>query len=311
MNEEGQSEQDDAALARTRRIVVSDDMPDLPREVRGRRLDSPPLEQPADRTTSAPRKSQLLRRPKVLAALCIATLLIAAIAVLAVNRFNARRVSEQPVAVPETNVNSERAKVAVDEGNDLHRTEEQAKQVIRGLSRDNRPYSFSETSLKEIQSRSIELSRSPRLPFSLRELRTKGAGVASRAANEGLQPTLVILLGLALSNGGESGDCVKAASDAVPLLASLNKTFGSNEGDSCLILIAAFREGSGSRRSHPLLRRINKVVTNPLTERNVWYLNEQGVFSANAYALVIDTIAFGVITRSPRQFGVDSDPLNF
>jgi hypothetical protein len=35
------------------------------------------------------------------------------------------------------------------------------------------------------------------------------------------------------------------------------------------------------------------------------------VFSPNAYALVIDTIAFGVITRSPRQFGLDSDPLNF
>jgi hypothetical protein len=120
-----------------------------------------------------------------------------------------------------------------------------------------------------------------------------------------------MLLGLALTNGGESGDCVKAAIDAVPVLVSLNKTFGSNEGDSCLILIAAFREGSGTRRSHPLLRRINKVVTNPLTERNVWYLNEQRVFSANAYALVIDTIAFGVITRSPRQFGLDSDPLNF
>jgi hypothetical protein len=310
MNNEEQSEQS----TRTRRIVVSDDLPVLPREVRGRRLESPPPEPAAAPAPSAPDKSQLLRRPKLIAALCIATLLLVSIAVLAVNRFNGRSVpaTKQPVAVAEANINSEPAKAApVAESNDLHRIEDQAKQVIRAMSRDNRPYSFSEKSLKEIQLRSIELSRSSQLPVSLRELHAKGAAVASRAAKEGLQPGLVMLLGLALTNGGESGDSVKAASNAVPLLASLNKTFGSIEGDSCLILIAAFREGSGTRRSHPLLRRINKVVTNPLTERNVWYLNEQQIFSADAYALVIDTIAFGVITRSPRQFGLDSDPLNF
>jgi hypothetical protein len=295
----------------TRRIVVSDDLPVLPREVRGRRLDTPPPEPAAAApATSASHKSQLLRRPKLVAALCIVTLLIVSIAMLAVNRFNARSVAvtKQPVAVAETNINSEPVKP---ESNDLHRVEEQAKQVIRAMSRDNRPYSFSEKSLKEIQLRSIELSRSAQLPVSLRELQTKGAVVASKAAKEGLQPGLVMLLGLALTNGGESGDSVQAASNAVPLLASLNKTFGSSEGDSCLILIAAFREGSGTRRSHPLLGRINKVVNNPLTERNVWYLNEQQIFSADAYALVVDTIAFGVITRSPRQFGLDSDPLNF
>jgi hypothetical protein len=235
-------------------------------------------------------------------------LLIAVIAVLAVNRFKVRSVPEQSVA--ETKVSSDPATVA-DGPNDLHRIEEQAKQVIRVISRDSRPYSFSEKALREIQSRSIELSRSPQLSDSLRELRAKGEFVASRSAKEGLQPTLVVLLGLSLTNGCESDDCVKAAIAAVPLLASLNKTFGSNEGDSCLILIAAYREGSGTRRSHPLLKRMNRVVTNPLTERNVWYLNEQRVLSANAYALVIDTIAFGVIARNPRQFGLDSDPLNF
>ena len=56
---------------------------------------------------------------------------------------------------------------------------------------------------------------------------------------------------------------------------------------------------------------MNRVVTNPLTERNVWHLNDKHVLTADAYALVIDTIAYGLITRSPRQFGIDSDPLKF
>jgi hypothetical protein len=310
MKNDGHNEEGDATLVRARRIIVSDDLPVLPREVRGRRLDSPTPERSSNPGTSVPIDFKLQRRPKVLATLGVGVLLIAAIAVFAFIHFKAPRVSEKPTAILAANINSEPTAV-VAQPRDLQRIEEQAKQVIRVMSRDNRPYSFSEKSLKEIQSRSVELGHSPQLPVSLRAFQTNGERVASRALAEGLQPSLVILLGLALTKGGELGDGVKAATDALPLLVSLNKTFGSNEGDSCLLLIAAFREGTGTRRSHPLLRRINKVVTNPLTERNVWYLNEQRIFSADAYALVIDTIAFGVITRSPREFGVDSDPLNF
>jgi len=298
MKDEAQSE-----LRRTRRIVVSDDSRIRSGEIRGRRLESPPPDQYVDRKVS---KSQLPGKPKLLVIAGIATLVIAVIAVICIKRLN----SDNRSPVAETKVTPERPKVAV-ESNDLGRIEEQAKQVIRVMSRDNRPYSFSEKALKEIQVRTVELSRSPQLLETLHSLQTNGELVASMADREGLPPSLVMLLGLAMTNGGKSADSVKAAIDAVPLLASLNKTFGSNEGDSCLIVVAAFREGSGTRRSHPLLRRMNRVVTNPLTERNVWYLNEQRVFSVNAYALVIDTIAFGVITRSPREFGLDSDPLNF
>jgi len=297
MKDEAQSE-----LRRTRRIVVSDDSRVRSGEIRGRRLESPPPDQDVDRKVS---KSQLPGKPKLLVIAGIATLVIAVIAVICIKRLN----SDDRSPVAETKVTPERPKVV--EPNDLRRIEEQAKQVIRVMSRDNRPYSFSEKALKEIQLRSVELSRSAHLLETLHSLQTNGELVASMADREGLPPSLVMLVGLAMTNGGKSADSVKAAIDAVPLLASLNKTFGSNEGDSCLILVAAFREGWGTRRSHPLLRRMNRVVTNPLTERNVWYLNEQRVFSVNAYALVIDTIAFGVITRSPREFGLDSDPLNF
>jgi hypothetical protein len=297
MKDEAQSE-----LRRTRRIVVSDDSRVRSGEIRGRRLESPPSDQYVDRKAS---KSQLPGKPKLLVIAGIATVVIAVVAVICIKRLN----SDNRSPVAEIKVTPERPKVV--EPNDLRRIEEQAKQVIRVMSRDNRPYSFSEKALKEIQLRSVELSRSAHLLETLHSLQTNGELVASMADREGLPPSLVMLVGLAMTNGGKSADSVKAAIDAVPLLASLNKTFGSNEGDSCLILVAAFREGWGTRRSHPLLRRMNRVVTNPLTERNVWYLNEQRVFSVNAYALVIDTIAFGVITRSPREFGLDSDPLNF
>lgn len=293
--------QDEANLVRARRIVVADDLRPVRQEILGRRLENPP---------DSAKQNKRPYIPYIVAALVIGVVVLAGAGVLAVKTLNTRNVVKAPPAeerrpaVPES-------PTIMGETNDLRRIEEQAKQVMRRISRDSRPYSFSESSLREIRTRTIELSRSSQLSHSLKQLQTRGDQVGASAAKEGLQPSLVMLLGLAITNGGESGDCVHAAAKAVPLLATLNKTFGSIDGDSCLILIAAFQEGPGTRRSHPLLRRINKVVTNPMTERNVWYLNDQKALSAAAYALVIDTIAFGVISRNPREFGFDYEPLNF
>lgn len=310
--DEAYIEDDGATFVRARRIVVSDDLPEVAREILGRRLENPPDNVEPEQKTKRNRKRVIsIKRPPVVAGvLVLGVVVLAGIGVLALKRSNKESVAVQ--TAEEHSPVPERPKVAAaPEPNELRRIEEQAKQVMRRISRDSRPYSFSESSLREIQTRTIELSRSAQLSDTLRELQTKGEQVGANAAKEGLQPSLVMLLGLALTNGGESGDSVNAAGRAVPMLATLNKMFGSTDGDSCLILIAAFREGPGTRRSHPLLRRMNQVVTNPLTERNVWYLNEQKILSAAAYALVIDTIAFGVISRNPREFGFENEPLNF
>ncbi len=296
-----EAEEDAATLVRARRIVVSNDLPPESREVRGRRLENPPDENQ--------KKVRPRRRPYVFGALLVSVLVVAAIAVLATRKFAGKRAAQPPVAEePKSTAAHPVVATGVDE---LHRIEEHAKQVMRRISRDNRPYSFSENSLKELQTRVKELSRSSQLSNSLRELQEGGGPVVASAAKEGLQPGLVLLLGLALTKGGESGDCVTAAAKALPVLAVLNKTFGSSDGDSCLILIAAFREGPGTRRSHPLLKRMSDVVSNPVNDRNIWFLNEHGKLSADAYALAIDTIAFGVITRNPREFGFENETLNF
>lgn len=304
------SEENEILFSSTRRIVVSDELLAAPPEIRGRRLENPPDEVAVGppKARAGTRKFPQVRRSYIFMGVAGGILLIAVVAVVAVREVTQRKAASQVI---ENRGDVAQKNLAADQSSELRGIEEDAKQVIRRISRDNRPYSFSDKSLSEIQSRIAELSRSPHLAGSLRQLKVKGEQVGIKAAKEGLQPALVILVGLALTNGGESGDCVKAATEVLPRLVSLNKTFGSGEGDSCLILIAALREGPGTRRSHPLLKKMNRVVTNPLTERNIWYLNDQNVLAGNAYALVIDTIAFGVITRSPRQFGLDHDPLSF
>jgi hypothetical protein len=212
---------------------------------------------------------------------------------------------------PEQSVTANPPTGAPVQSDEMRHIEEGAKQVMRRISRDSKPYSFSERALEDIAARVRDHSRSQYLSGSLGKLQENTESIGARAGKEGLQRSLVMLLALALTQGGQNGDPVAAAARAMPSLGLLNRMFGSSEADSSLILIAAFREGIGSNRSHPLLNRMRRVVSNPLTERNVWFLHEQDVVANDAYDLVVDTIAYGVIAGNPGQFGLDHDPFGF
>jgi hypothetical protein len=56
---------------------------------------------------------------------------------------------------------------------------------------------------------------------------------------------------------------------------------------------------------------MRRVVNNPTTERNVWYLRERAALDAEAYAFVVRFLALGVIAENPRQFGVEAPALSF
>ena len=298
----------------TRRIVVSDRTAEPRRVIQGRKLENPPDSRSGDaRYALQPTPSRSgVRKPILIIGLSAGVMFVVVIAVLILNRPSTgtqTRAAATPTETPSLSVDQSNASST--QPDQLRRIEEDAKQVLRSISRDNKPYSFTENGLKDIQSRVAELSGSTRVANSLTDLQANGASVGSQANKLGLQPALAMLLGMALANGDDKGGASSAATRRLQLLASLNKSFGSNEAESCLILIAAFHEGPGTLRSHPLLRRMNQVVTNPLTQRNIWFLNEQNVISAEAYALVVDTIACGIIARNPRQYGIPIDPLRF
>ena len=310
MNEREQRETEDRTSSNVRRIVVTDETRPTTREIRGRKLESPPTNaSPAKARVKSQRPKAPVRRSVLFAGVGASLILLMLIGAIALRR-SAGTLKTKKAEVKPTPESTANPIVPVQSQESL-RIEEDAKQVVRRMSRDNKPYSFSEDALKEIESRVVELSRGPSLSDSLSRLHEKSAAISTQAGKSGLQPGLVILVGLALTRGGEEGDCVNASTRALPTLASLNKTFGSSEAESCLILIAAFSDGVGSARSHPLLKRMNQVVNNPLTERNVWYLHNQDVLSPKAYDLVVNTIAYGVIAANPQKFGLANDPLSF
>ncbi len=190
--------------------------------------------------------------------------------------------------------------------------EKAAVQVMHRISSDDKSYSFSEAAIHDIRQKVREYKTSSSLLPALASLQRNSSVLAAQARREGIEPGLLIYAAFAQTDGGRTGmDPLATARAIMPDLIALKATFGVNDGDSSLILIAAYKMGRGEKRSHPLLATMRHLVKNPLTQRNVWYLNDKGGLDRRSYDFVVSFLALGVISQNPRQFGIPGDPLSF
>lgn len=192
----------------------------------------------------------------------------------------------------------------------IEQVESAAVQVMHRISSDDKTYSFSEKSLRDIEQK-IREYRTGSLPAVLSSLQRQSAGISAQARQQGMEPGLLIFMSLAESDGGRAGDPTVMARSLMSDLLALRATFGTNDADSSLIIVAAYRMGRGEKRSHPLLATIRRLVKNPLSQRNVWYLHDRGGLNQESYDFVIRFLALAVIAQDPGRFGIQSDPLLF
>jgi hypothetical protein len=302
---------------KVRRIVVQSSLPVAPAPaIQGRRLQDPPeltrTAEPKGSTQRTADSGQPAQKPGVRKEFIViaAAAGLLSLTVVGFVIINTGKKGPTPAAVKSAIESATTAPSVTPQADESSRIEVAAREVVRRISKDSKPYSFSDAAINDIEASVRHHSQAPQLAATLLKLQDNSSAISARAAKEGLQPSLVMLVALAVSRGGESSDALATAGRVVPTLAALNKMFGSSEADSSLILIAAFHEGLGTNRSHPLLKRMKDVVNNPLTERNVWYLHDRNVLSEEDYELVVDALAYGVIARNPKQFGLENDPLN-
>jgi hypothetical protein len=184
--------------------------------------------------------------------------------------------------------------------------------VMQRISSDDKPYSFSEKALRDIGQKISSYKASTSLPGYLESIQRSSAALGTLAREQGLEPGLLIYTVLAKSDGGRvGGDPLAVGRAIISELLAVRATFGTTDSESSLILIAAYKMGGGGKRSHPLLATIRRLVKHPLTQRNVWYLNEQGGLDAEVYDFVVSFLALAVIAQNPAQFGVAATPLVF
>lgn len=182
-------------------------------------------------------------------------------------------------------------------------------QAIRYISNDNN-YPFPPTALAEIK-RKAEQFASPTLANTLRTI-ARGDDTINQIKAQGIKkPALPVFMALAETNGGQAGDPLVVARQLVPEIQFLRGHFGSEFADPTLMLVAAHKIPGGSKKSHPLLEPLRRLVKNPQTDRNVWFLREKGALSDAAYEFVLRFLAYAAIAQNPRQFGLDAPALVF
>jgi pSer/pThr/pTyr-binding forkhead associated (FHA) protein len=283
---------------------------------------------PDRKRSDAPRQLQSQTTTRfttpVIAAMAVAAIMIVTLSLAAIfkgaGRGQSIRNSRQEEFPDSKNTNGRISQPPVDDsksgaGRDLDKgkvtieqIEKAAEQVLRRVSSDNRPYVFPPYAVKaldDIRTRVEEYRSSPALVRTLSKLAAEAPDTAARARREGIEPDLVIYAALAETDGGRNNETPLAIAQAIlPDLLALRKTLGTESADKSLIIIAAYKMGRGTKKSHPLLQTIRRLVKNPLTDRNVWYLHERGGLDEQAYRFLIDFLALGIIAQNPPQFGV-------
>jgi len=197
----------------------------------------------------------------------------------------------------------------------IEQIEKAAAQVMRRVSSDDRSYVFppgATRAVVDIKQKVNEYRTSSALSGALGSLTERGSQIAAEARREGVEPYLLAYISLAETDGGRArSDPVATAREVLPRLKSLRATFGTELADKSLIVVAAYKIGGETRRSHPLLATMRRVVKDPQTERNVWYLHEHGGLDDEVYNFVVRFLALGIIAQNPRQFGVAAAPIAF
>lgn len=222
----------------------------------------------------------------------------------------------EPEASVETTVSSTESSTGEPKTDAVDASDEQierhATSAMRRITSDDKSYSFSEKAVTDIRRKTETYRGDASLRAALIALRRNGASISALSRTQNIEPELAIYAALAATDGGRGGrDAVATARAMMNDLSELRSTFGSNDADSGLLVIAAYTDGTGTKKSHPLLATIRRLVNNPLTQRNVWYLNERGGLSAGAYDFVLRFIALGIIAQHPQDYGVDAEPLIF
>jgi hypothetical protein len=197
----------------------------------------------------------------------------------------------------------------------IEEVEKIAVQFMRRISSDDKPYVFppnAVNALGDISKRIEQYAQSPALVGALNSMATAAQAIAAEARREGIEPGLVISTALAEAEGARTpSDQMATARRILPNLLSLRKTLGTESADKSLILVAAYRMGGGTKKSHPLLRTMTRAVKNPLTDRNVWYLREHESLDDEAYNFVVNFLALGVIAENPRRFNIAAPPIAY
>lgn len=289
---------------------------------------APPLDQMVKRSATPWIDRGNWLSPPVIASAAIVTILIAAGTLLLLLRSDGSgrntdltdpsgQVSAQPAdtaessAVPSRDPNKNVGNCGTASA---ERVENGAVEVMVRSTSDRQRYEFPPAALADIKQSIERYCKSGDVTIALRSIVRQKSEIRNDVARrgQGIEPYLVTYALLAQMDGGQKvADYATAARQMLPDLVAVRIHFGT-DADSTLIVLAAYTMGPGTKKSHPLLAVIRRIVeSNPSAKRNIWYLHQRNGISTEAYQFVIRFLALGIIAQNPREFGIEAEPFAF
>lgn len=177
----------------------------------------------------------------------------------------------------------------------------------------NDPRAFLTTEqAKRVSGKVKQLSGSSAVAANISSARKNAAQLKSLAASKNLKPQLLAVAAIA-KLGATRGDVFAAAQSMADVLDKLSIQLGNELADDCLLSIAAFDQGAAGetmKMRNMLQELANKSSESSRTIRSIWFLQKEGKITQAEFDRALVFLAVGTIAQNPKDFGVNTEPLD-
>jgi hypothetical protein len=191
------------------------------------------------------------------------------------------------------------------------KVEKSAASFLRRIAQNDSTAFLTSEQSQQVNSRLKQLNGSQAIGANIESARKSATQIKSLATSKGIKPQFLANAALA-KLGNSRGDVLQTAQSMADVLGKLHTEIGDERSDDCLLMIAAFDQGQ--RGDFQGLRNMLQDMSNKFPEssraiRTIWFLQKQNKISASEFNFAIDFIAIGTISESPKDFGVNAEPL--
>ncbi|MEO7674534.1 MAG: hypothetical protein ABIU09_10725, partial [Pyrinomonadaceae bacterium] len=105
---------------------------------------------------------------------------------------------------------------------------------------------------------------------------------------------------------------MQAATSVADVYDKLATQIGSEFGEDCLLMVAAFDQGAAGdtmKMRNMLQDLANKSSEGVRTIRSIWFLQKNGKITPGEFDRALSFLAIGTITQNPKDFGVNAEAL--
>jgi hypothetical protein len=194
---------------------------------------------------------------------------------------------------------------------DTSKTEQNAAAFLRRAAQNDPRAFITGEQAQAVNSKIKSLGGLPSLADNINSARKSSAQIKALAATKNLKPQFLAVAAIT-KLGGSRGDVLQTAQSIVDVLEKLDRQIGSEMGDDCLLMMAAFDQGTAGdfmKMRNMLQALAVKTPESSRAIRTIWFLKKNGKITDAEFDLSLRFLAIGTVSQNPKDYGVNAEAL--